>query len=291
MNERGSLFIAGLWAMCLFSIMSPGLIFGASQQLMLMKRERQDFQAKLEFISGVNQAALAVQNDPEPHQDSSASAWFGDLVSDERLANHFSIYVEDEESRLNLNQATAVFMGVFFKAFEENVGPLKGSRKDYVKEILKLRYEKRIASLEELLLMEGFKAGDYEILRPFLTVYPDLPMVNINTASPLVRNALLESLPGDHGSKQILKTRLEEACRKGCKFSSLDLSPENFSRLLKLPGTPQMIALEQLFLAAVTLDSSTFRIKMKASSGKRAEAVIATRIGKPRPEILWWHEG
>ena len=60
--------------------------------------------------------------------------------------------------------------------------------------------------------MEDFEKEDFEALSPYVTVYTENAFVNVNTAKPLVLKALLDSLSADHGAKQILLGRLEEAC-------------------------------------------------------------------------------
>ena len=299
LNNRGSLLITGLWAMSIFATMSTSLIFNASQHMLMMKREFQAFQAKADFVFGLNHAAALIQTDPYPHEDSPQDAWFGEMVSPMSSPNAFigdpflekkfiSMKIEDEESKINLNRASETLLKNFFKIFEENITVLKGSRKDYVKGIAKLRSGKTIESLEELLLMEDFEKEDFEGLKPYLTVYPDQPLININTAGPLVLKALMESLPGDHGSKQILMARLEEPPRR--VFLSQDLRPDLFAENLKLPKTLEMSGLVQRFLAAAGTDSETFSINMKSKSGREARGIFRSREGQLRPEVLWWHE-
>lgn len=262
-----------------------------------MKRERQELESKVDFVSGLNEVTALIQTDPYPHEDTSRDFWYGEVkVSAE---SSMTINAEDEESKINLNMAEEVLLSSFFKVFEEDIGSLKGSRKDYVKGIMKLRSYKQLESLEELLLMEGFEAGDLEVLRPYVSVYSYSPLINLNTASSLVLNALIKSLPGDHGAKQIFITRLEEACTrgrennpkaKGCFFLNDDLMPGLFGESLKLPKTPQMFAIKERFLASITTDSETFSIHMKTKAGKEAWGIFRSREGILRPEVLWWHE-
>ena len=291
MNERGSLIVTAIWMVSVFSIMTASLAFHGGEEILLMKRELNSFRHRADFVSGLYWTVELIQEDADPHQDSTDKPWYGDLKLDQPLNSRLSIHLEDEESKLNINYASEAFLSAFFKRFEDEVGHLKGSRKDYVKAISKLRYEKRIESLEELLLIEDFKKEDLEILRPYLTVYPELPLINPNTASRLVLKALVESLSGDHAAKQILMGRLEEACNsRGCSFFNKELTPEIFMEKLKLPKTPLMTQLVQDFLVALTTDSETFHIIMKTPDNAQASAIFTCRVGQTRPEVLWWHE-
>ena len=291
MNKRGSVLMLALWGLSFLSIVAATLSFNASQEIFMMKREMEGFKRRADFSSVLYEAAEKIQEDPEPHQDSKQKPWYGDLKLDEPLGSRLTVRIEDEESKLNINYASETLLADFFKKFEEEVSPLKGSRKDYVKAISKLRYEKRIDSLEELLLLEDFKKEDLEILRPYLTVYTQFPLINPNTASPLVLSALVESLSGDHGAKQILTGRLEEACRPhGCLFFNEELNPEMFMEKMKLPKTPLMTQVVQNFLVSITTDSETFHIVMKSRDKAQASGIFACRVGQPRPEVFWWHE-
>ena len=307
LNARGSLLIVGLWAMSIFSVMTTSLAFNASQHVVMMKREIEELQNKTDFVSGLNQAAQLIAVDPYPHEDSPADSWYGTLLLQKPFAGRMEVQVEDEESKLNLNEAPEAMLTAFFKNFEDEVSALKGSRKDYVKEITKLRATKRIDSLEELLLMDGFEKEDFPVLRPFLTVYPDSPLINLNTANPLILKSLLDFLSGDHGIKAIFTGRLEEhqtlahqgtgapVPRTGDRvaggwWTEADLRPEIFAEKLKLPKTPFMMSLVQEFLAAVTTDSETFHIDMKLSNGRQASGIFRYRAGQMRAEVLGWHE-
>ena len=283
--------ITALWAVSFFSIVTASVAFQAGQEILLTKRELSGFKRRADFTSGLNKAFELLQEDPEPHEDSKDKPWYGDLKLDQPLSGHISIHLEDEESKLNINSAPEAFLSAFFKRFEDEIGGLKGSRKDYVKAISKLRYENRISSLEELLLVEDFKKEDFSALKPYLTVYPEQPLINPNTASMLVLKALAESLSGDHGAKQMLVNRLEEACSPhGCFFSGEELRPEIFTEKLKLPKTPLMAQVVQNFLVALTTDSETFHITIKTKDGAEASGVFSCRVGEIRPEVYWWHE-
>ena len=139
-------------------------------------------------------------------------------------------------------------------------------------------------------MMEGFEKEDLEPLRPYLTVYPDFPFMNLNTVKPLILKSLLDYLSGDAGIKQVFLARFEETLQKEYFFRSSDLQPEIFSRRLKLPPNPVMRALAQQFLSHVTADSETFSIIIKTRNQRQANGVFRYREGQSRPKVLAWHE-
>ena len=291
MNEQGSILITAVWVISIFSVMTTSLAFHAGQEVFLMKRELSGLQGRMDFTSGLNETVRMIQEDPSPHEDSKDKPWLGDWKPEGTLGARLSIHVEDEESKLNLNNASAAFLSAFLKEYETEFGSLKGDRKAYVQAILKLRYEKRIESLEELLFLDDFKKEDLVPLKKYLTVYPDSPFLNPNTASPLMLRALVRSLSADHASKQMLIGRLEEACQDhGCFFSSKELAPEVFAEKLKLPKTPLLLQAVQEFVTALTTDSETFLIAMTSTEGPEASGVFHCRVGQTRPEVYGWHE-
>ena len=271
MNERGSFLIVAVWLVMFFCVLTAGLTVHAGQEIRLMRRELGSFQDRRNFASGMQEVVERMSRDKPS---------YGNVKP--------NIQVEDETSKLNLNHASAAFLDRFFKEFENEEGSLKGQRKDYVKAILKLRYEKRIECLEELILLEDFEAEDLPALRKYVTVYPELPFINPNAASPLVLKALVLSLSGDHAAKEMLAGRLLEARRDEVYFSRDELTPEAFAEKLKLPKTPMMMQVVQEFVTMLTTDSETFHVTVSSKEAK-ATGVFRCRAGQ-RPRVLYWHE-
>lgn len=66
----------------------------------------------------------------------------------------------------------------------------------------------RMASPSELRLVKGVTAEAYEKLTPYVTALPETTQININTADPLVLQALADSLDED-SAKQLISEREE----------------------------------------------------------------------------------
>lgn len=295
MKERGSVLIASLWAISVFSVFVSSLAFEGAQHALLMKREIQNLETKSLFLSALNLTSQKIFSDPLPHEDSREEEWYGEVKLGEPWKDKVSVKVEDEESKLNLNSASEAFLRSFLKLFEEEVDSLKSERKDFVKQILKARQKRRIASLEELYLLEDLEKQDIEKLAPYLTVYPDLAPDNINTARPLILEALIQSLPGDDLAKgELLRkiTEFLETKKEGIaqSFASKDLDPNVFQEKLKLTASPQMLSLVNQFIPFITTDSRVYRLKIKAKTGKEAQAVIREKGEGGGMEVLRWNE-
>lgn len=289
-NRRGSIAVTALWGVSFFSILAGSLAFHARQEILLTRRETAIVQDEVDFASALNRVADSIMNDPEPYEDSADKPWYGDVSMPDPLGQRVAVRVEDEESRLDLNHASATCLSSFFKRFEDGVSRLEGPVKKYPQFILKLRNEKRLESLEELLLIEEFRPADLERLRPYLTVHPERAFLNINTASPLVLGALVESLSADHFFKRMLTERLEELRSAGTVWRSEDLVPQALVERLKIPKTPLALQAVQELASVVTTDSETFRITIRSTGGAEATGVFAMRQGQVRPDIREWQE-
>ena len=289
-REKGSILIVSLWMASVFAVLTAGLNFQAGEHVSLIKREERELEARMDFISGMALANEKISADPEPHEDSRAKEWLGTLRLEKPWNEKMTVQIEDEESKLNLNTASEAFLTHFLKNFVEHVSELQGSRKAFVRQILKAREKGRIQSLEELYLMEEVEKEDVEKLRPYLTVYPDHSLVNLNTVDLPVLRALIESLAGDASAKEELVKKIERFRKtENGIFRREDIAPQEFMRRIHVLPTPQNAVLINQFLPCITTDSRTYRIRIVSRTGRRAEAVA--RDGDLRGlEILSWHE-
>ncbi len=287
---RGSILITSLWMVSVLSIVTASLTREAFQHLDLMKREIRNFQDKEDLISGMHAAAARILADVNPYEDSGAEAWYGPIVLEPPWANRIQAVVQDEEAKINLNYATREWLEGFFKAYENDIESLRCDRKDFVEAIFTARGEKGMAVLEELLLIEDIDGTDVARLRPYVTVYPELQGVNLNTVEPIVLESLIDSLPGDAFAKRELLRKIEEFRRDtGSFFKSDDLLPEPFSRLLKLTQSPQMLMLVGQLLPKVTVDSRTFSLFLKTRHGSEARVILRAK-NNLELKVLDWRE-
>ncbi len=294
-NRKGSLLITALLAMAFFSVLAASLAWGAAQQTAMMKRLDDRMQARLDCTSVIQGLAYQLSLEAGPAGDTRSKSWYGPWPEVPFVENRMSVHVEDEEGKLNLNYATEAWLDLFFKRLEEKGVELRGDVKKYARLIKKLRTERRIKSVETLLMDEDFDTADYGALLQWVTVYPEDPRVNLNTADLFILDTLIEVLAGDYAVKQILKGRLFEflssqAVNGNAYFSAEELQPDIFMRKLKLPVTPPMTMVVQAFLSGVTADSEFWRLQMTAQSRLHFETVLRLRPGELYPSILKWQE-
>ena len=146
--------------------------------------------------------------------------------------------------------------------------------------------------------MEEMEGEDFEKLKPYVTVSSDVtsfPVINVNTALPVVLKAIVASIPGDEfRKKEFLERLLEYREGKGEEekiFRREELEPRLLASKLKLSPTVERIGLLNSLLPYLTTDSTTFHVSISIKDGsKKAEAVIRQREDQLKPVILFWNE-
>ncbi|MBI3317261.1 MAG: general secretion pathway protein GspK [Candidatus Omnitrophica bacterium] len=294
-NKKGSVLVASVFLISILSITAASLGFEASQHTLMMKRELQGLEDKMQFQTALSQVKEAILSDPFPHEDSLQDKWYikqkGSDPSGLKVKGvrpPLVLEVEDEESKINLNFASEKLLKSFFEIFESQVEPLvNADKKAWIKRLMEAR-EKGIGSLDELYLWNEIPVMELAKILPYITVAPTTGQINLNTASPLVLEAYLKSISGDEFAKADLLKKILEDRQRQSSIQSKELTPRDFTKRLDLDETPQILSLVQLFLNGVTTDSAHYRIKIKTNH-KTAEAVIK-EIENFKFEVLSWHE-
>lgn len=289
MEKKGSILILSVWFLTTLSLLVSSLTFRIESHLQVVKKETESFFNRSLFISGLNLAMSVMESDPEPYNDSPLDDWFGAISLDQPWAGKVSIHVEDENAKLNLNRMSRAMILAFF----EWVG-----RKDLAKTILKWQEKngRPFASLEELLTLEDMTPKIYGEIQPYLTVYGDhaLPQVNINTVSLPLLQVILKSIPGSDFDKKRLSERIRESreAKDPQYFTFEELSPHFFLSKLQLGENIQMVSLINQLLPYLTTDSVLFEIDLTTVENKaHAQAIIQYRQDSLQPfEVLSWHE-
>jgi len=295
-NHKGSILIASLWTLSVFSVFVSGVGFQAAQQAMLLKREQGDFQSRIDFVSALNLLTQKLLEDKDPGADSPLDSWYGEVKLPEPWNERVKLVVGDEESRFDLNKVPQTLLENLYGALLKRGDGLKGDAEDFAEEVIALRTKAEFLSLEELYLSENIERTDVEILRPYLTIHTKAPWINVNTADDFVLEVLIRSLPGDDLAKQeLLRVLLEY--RKGTTeggesgvFSAEEMTPEFFMQKLELTGSVQNTQLVQHFLGAVVTDSLSWNLAMTSESGREAFAVIRDLGTGGKFEIAAWRE-
>lgn len=126
-------------------------------------------------------------------------------------------------------------------------------------------------TLDELLLVKGYKPDVFKALNPYLTPYSSDGLVNVNTAPREVLAALSDEMTGELADR-IIRKRKEAPLR-------------DRSDIMKVPGFERVgFSLQD----RITTTSRTFRVFSRASAGetvREVEAVIQLGGG-----VLYWRE-
>jgi general secretion pathway protein K len=228
-------------------------------------------------------------------------------ISDER--GELRLAIEDESAKVNLNYVappngelagsfTAAVAGRLFRTLKVEAGSdlidtladwldlddyphPAGAESDYYS-ALNPPYKAKNGQLEtvdELALVKGFAGTPLESIRPFITVYADIPgapsgPININTAPKEVIAALDDRISDDM-AKRVLEYRSATPFK-------------NPAELAKVSGF-ETIATG--LLTNISVKGNVYRLRSEGrvqDVSRIIEAVI--RLGNSRPQVLYWRE-
>ena len=331
-GQRGSLLILSLWIFALLGMLAMSLAFRSRIETKIAGIRQASGPIHYAALSAVNRARRILETDPEPETDSLSDRWqeelsTGDEPGKPEGVGAFSIKIQDEESKIHLNAASAAVFENFFRLAKKEGLPLESEPETWIAGILYWRggswirrrpegdayYKKSLfESLDELLLIPGIKTQDVEKLKPYFTVYPQgkaVPLrININTVPPIVLRSLIDSVPADANGReklydQILAFRegkIVDPTKPGQNyFLNSDLTVEKFLYRLRLPSSIQMMNLAGQLLVYFTVDSKFFRVRaaLRSRAFRRygVEAIVGpdltmtgAAIDKNRTAILAW---
>ncbi len=337
-HRKGQLLIASLWMFTLFALLAGGLGFRSGLEAKIAFFDRKDLEERLHIESILNAVTYLADGDPVPSVDSLLDEWYNRPAFFQRspLGEGARVSVEDEESKINLNFASEVLLTALIGRIQVEQG-FETEAEDLVASILAWRGgssleggpqidwdQKRLAfeSVSELLLIHDITDSDAAVLSKYVTVFAPpgsaALKINLNTASPVVLGALIDSLAGDRLAKDDLLDRIESYRRpepgRVAVFEEEHLQPRNFIELLELPKTIQMISLVSQLVLFVTTDSQFFHVHVELLEGERVtrdvEAVLGPKsltalrtevrgspnsfapaqVASQAPEVVYWHE-
>lgn len=289
--QRGSALITTLWAMAFFAVIMASVSWESAQQIRMMQRLNNQLEARVDAVSVMQGLSHQMSEDAEPGADHRAKPWYGAWTEAAYAEDRCSVTISDEEAKININYASGAWLDNFFKMLEEQGVILAGESKKYVTLFQKIKADRRMKSLESLLLEKDFEAVDYKTLMPYVTVYPQTAQFNVNTAEPLIIESFINSLTANYADKQILKGRITEFFLTGSYFIEADLQPNAFIHKLQLPANSTMHMLVQHFLAGITSNSDYWTMSLKRRDGMNIYAVLHLVPGEIYPSILNWQEG
>jgi general secretion pathway protein K len=228
-------------------------------------------------------------------------------IEDEQGALQVSI--EEESGKLNLNSIAdsfgkdnTIYRSVADRLFKKlglppglldaaadwigsNEVPRPAGAKSSYYQTLTPPYQAKGAKLdtfEELRLVKGFDAKTLALLRPYITVYPDVPNspttpININTAAKELLASLDDSIT-DSLAQQIVDER---------KISPFKTPADLGSRISALSALSSQLASTSIIMQ--TEKGNVYRIVSQATVKETVRVIEAVvRVGEQKP--LYWRE-
>lgn len=326
-NQNGSVLILFLWVLVVLGLFSLSIAARTRLATKLEGHEHKRFQRNYDFLTAVNLARFYIEQDSEPVVDGLDDGWHGEPAnfSETDFKERFKLSIADEESKININNASADLLLKLFETLRQHGVSLKTNPEDlaaaivawrgggtsFGKSTLGFKHKRApFETLDELYMMQHATAEDVRLIAPYLTVYggdiSKMLRVNINTAHPYVVEALVESQIGGTFVKKELLQKIEhfrnykgvqERARQN--FQPMDLDLSGLLTRLNLQPSVEMVTLIGQLLRHVTVDSRFFRVdvdyRVPGEEAHRMEAVLGLRGEGFRPasamEVLAWHEG
>ncbi len=319
-NERGTVVILALSMIVLFSMMASGLGFRGGLEVKLVKRSLDSFRERYLAQAVVTTIQYLIELDEKPEEDGPFDAWYGEpdwpdsVDFGEGVTRN--IRVTDEESKININNASETVLTHLFELIDEE-SDLSAEIDELVAGILNWRGDSAaqggtklgekyknapFESLGELHLIKDIKPEDIPKIIPYLSVYgmgaKNQAIINPNTASLLVLKAVVLSLIGDEKAKEDVAETLvgyrdlldsgEESEESVLSyFTAEDIrTPENIFIKLDMSNIdPILQSLVAQLLTYLTVDSKFYNIHVdikenESSLGTSAEVIM----GIPMPQ-------
>ena len=307
-NQRGFALIITLIVTALLVAVVTEFIREVYVETTLRRSYRDGEQAVLMADSGIVGGVKLLQTVNATQTYTSLNdAWKAKPLHIEDERGVLDVFIDEESGKLNLNAVIppsgeytgAYYAGVLNKLLtrlklstdlidpladwiDENADPHRSGAEAGWYKGLKPPYTPRNAplqTLEELRLIKGFTSTIYGALRPFITVYSDIPgspaaPVNINTAPPEILASLDDALSDD------LVKRITDR-RKNEPFKTT-------SDLVKIAGMEQIATRLQ---TRITTKGAVYRLMATSRIGETTRTIEAVvRVGGGTPEFLYWRE-
>ena len=302
----------------LFSMMASGLGFRGGIEVKLVKRNLDSFRERYLAQAAVTTVQYLVELDEFPDEDSPADAWYGEPDWPENVefgeGVTRNVKVTDEESKININNASEAVLTVLFDLIDEE-NDLSTDIDELVAGIMNWRGDSAaqggtklgekyknapFESLDELYLIKGIKPEDLPKIIPYLSVYgtgaKNQAIINPNTASLLVLRAVVLSLVGDEKAKEdiadtlahyrdLLDSGEESKDSVISYFTAEDIkTPENIFMKLGMSNIdPVMQSLVAQLSTYLTVDSKFYNIHVdikenESSLGTSAEVIMGIPV-------------
>lgn len=311
---KGSMLIFVIWILILMTVLAASVGIRSRLSSKISSHFQNRVAENFLMHSAVNVASFLVYADDDPDVDSDQDAWYGTPASFEtfKISRSVTVTISDEESKINLNKATEAVLENFFKVLKENDVRLKTDPNDLVASIIvwqgkslktprgrttlgHVHKKAPFESVDELRLIQYITPEDYKVLEPFFTVFGranEIQMrVNLNTVHDWILKAVIESLSGGSGSKELFFDRIQLARRgkPGQKegpvriiFAAADLRPQILIEKLGLSNSPEMVAMVSQLVPFLTVDSQFFSVHVETKkeggvSPRKTTAILGRR--------------
>lgn len=304
-NEKGVILFICFWILVILTIFTLSIAQGVRLNLKFAKYHQDRLKSLYIAKAGIIKVLVELEKDSN-NWDGLCEFWATgiDANKDKNIfkdielgEGKFTVKITDEDSKININYASPdLLMNIFeLSGLESEVA------QDLVDTITKWRIlQHKTCVLEELNSLKKFKANPNNLAKTkdYVTVYGDNNFININTASPLVVEAVLKTFSKDSEEVGSLKEKIISfrQGQDGIEGNEDDQVFENNNISQYLNLNAQESALAQRLSSNSKVKSHIFRVLSFANlnSGKAMRIIEAVLERSPITnrieKIVYWHE-
>lgn len=293
MARHGSVLILAIWVMVALSLSVLAMTQSSLSYIHIYRNFNQQLEQSSHLRDGAELARKIIEEDPIAAEDSTNDDWYGENVYPlENTDATLVVHILDEDSKININYAPTALLESFFEKIvaqglisSETAELALNSIQERLSltntlsfSLNKTNQAKRFTSMEEFWLGSGLKRQEFYTLLTYLTVYTNnvgkKVKININTASDLVLESIIASLPSFGFSKDtflqaLLRFLANARDGKHSFFSRSDLNSVQLLFRLGLDDSDINKSLASELLKWVSVNSSTFQVNLNLTATDR----------------------
>ncbi|MDD5729679.1 MAG: type II secretion system protein GspK [Candidatus Omnitrophica bacterium] len=316
MKNKGQVVIISLWMLVILSVLAISLGHRVSMALKLNQYRVNKLKALYLAKAGVNRAIIEIAADKTPDFDALTDNWANNSTAFQKIflnanLNEFAVVsydtnqdnntttifgIIDEQRKININSANEFLLLALLEKYKvenpedvtTNILIWRGEKEDAREVYKQAGYpakKDKFSNIEELQLIPGITAADYQNLKISATVSGD-GSLNINTVPQetlsIVTDAISKELSLAKNSAESVTSKIMELRKvKGHFTSKEDIN-------IELTGEEETNIFNNL-LEKITFQSSDFLIEVTGNASKIKSKITAV-YNRTGEQLTNWHE-
>ncbi len=313
MQKKAQVLIIFIWILVVLVILVVSISHRAAMTFRFIQYQKDRQIALYLAKAGINRAIAELERDKNTY-DNLNETWstgidsqtqqpiFGNIELVPASGGTFSVTITDEESKININQASKEILTALLEDFDintpeeiaKNIRIWRGDVADDNEIYENLGYPakgKSFTNTQELMLVKDITPQDYQELKEFITVYPTDDKININTVADNALNIFLRGI-----TKELDNTGQSLGLAESIAGKVIDFRKSGNGYFQDINDIKNLLTSEESvlfnnFSNRFVLKSSNFSIEAVGRTGRiegRITAIYNRNDNDKR--ILYWYE-